>query len=241
MGLKEMIRRIPLLGSLARRLRLVWLKMRFRGSENYWQQRYADGGNSGPGSFGEIAQFKAKILNGFVTRYGVESIIEFGFGDGNQLSLSVYPDYLGFELSPRAVASCKQLFVSDPTKRFKLMDEYDGEHADLALSIDVIFHITEDEIFDAYMCRIFDSARKFVIIYSSNCDEQTRFQAPHIKHRKFMDWIDRNRQEWKLIEHIPNKYPFTGIPGEGSMADFYIFQKQGSLHPAVGESTRKCI
>jgi hypothetical protein len=225
MGLKKNIRRIPLVGSLTRRLRLIWLQLRFRGSEGYWQRRYAEGGNSGPGSFGMIAQFKAEILNGFVARHDVESIIEFGFGDGNQLSLSEYPDYLGFELSPRAVTSCQQLFASDPTKRFKLMDEYDGEQADLALSIDVIFHITEDDIFDAYMYRIFNSTRKFVIIYSSNCDEQTRLQAPHIKHRKFTDWVDRNKQEWKLIEHIPNRYPYTGVPGEGSMADFYIYQK----------------
>ena len=34
----------------------------FPGSQNYWRKRYAMGGNSGKGSYGKSAEFKAEIL-----------------------------------------------------------------------------------------------------------------------------------------------------------------------------------
>ena len=60
---------------------------RFEGSARYWDDRYARGGSSGDGSAGKFAAFKAEVLNGFVERHGVQSVIEFGSGDGGQLSL----------------------------------------------------------------------------------------------------------------------------------------------------------
>ncbi|MCL2283845.1 MAG: glycosyltransferase family 92 protein [Fibromonadales bacterium] len=63
-------------------------------SGKYWEERYANGGNSGDGSYNCLAQFKAEILNDFVKEHSVNSAIEFGCGDGSQLSLVKYPKYL---------------------------------------------------------------------------------------------------------------------------------------------------
>ena len=35
-------------------------------SKNYWEKRYLKGGDSGDGSYGKLAEFKAKIMNRFV-------------------------------------------------------------------------------------------------------------------------------------------------------------------------------
>ena len=40
------------------------LSRRFPGSTDYWVERYQKGGNSGPGSYSELAKFKARVLNG---------------------------------------------------------------------------------------------------------------------------------------------------------------------------------
>ena len=48
------------------RVRLFLLKKRFPGSNLFWINEYKTGGNSGPGSYGELANFKAKVLNHFV-------------------------------------------------------------------------------------------------------------------------------------------------------------------------------
>ena len=101
----------------------------------------------------------------------VLTVIEFGSGDGNQLMLAKYKNYLGFDISPNAVSKCKQIFQEDTTKTFKLLKDYNNEKADLSLSLDVIFHLVEDEIFEEYMNNLFHASIKYTIIYSSNKED----------------------------------------------------------------------
>ena len=162
------------------------------------------------------------MVNSFVSEQSVTSVIEFGCGDGNQLMLADYPSYLGFDVSPEAIALCRKKFRLDPTKSFGLVRDYNFEKADLALSLDVIFHLVEDEVFERYMEMLFEAAQHFVIIYSSDSDER-KDDAPHVRHRKFTRWISEKRPEWRLLRHIPNRYPFSGDVKKGSFADFFVY------------------
>ena len=83
----------------------------------------------------------------------------------------------------------------------------------------------EDEVFEEYMGRLFDSADRDVIIYSSNSDKNHSQQAPHVRHREFSRWIEGARSEWTLIEHVPNDFPFKGDTVTGSPSDFFIYAK----------------
>ena len=82
----------------------------------------AAGGNSGGGSYNDIAQFKAKIVNNFVKDNNVDTVVEFGFGDGAQLTLAKYPLYMGFDVSPTIYAKTSHKFKDDKTKEFSLYD-----------------------------------------------------------------------------------------------------------------------
>lgn len=197
-------------------------------SVDYWEQRYQTGGNSGSGSYGKLAVFKAEIINRFVDQHGIESIIEFGCGDGNQLALARYPHYLGFDVSPTAVALCKALFFGDTTKAFRLADTYQGEQAALTLSLDVIFHLVEDDIFEAYMRRLFSASNRYVIIYSSNTNRNVKLSA-HCRNRKFTNWLQKNVTDWTLCEYVPNRYPYKGNQKEESISDFYIYERNRQL------------
>lgn len=225
--MKKIIKKIPIIGRVAQRVYRKWINppKPFSGSENYWIERYNSGGNSGDGSNRKLAEFKAEILNKFVLKENIKTIIEYGCGDGNQLKLAEYPTYTGFDVSPKAITLCRELFTDDTTKIFRLMKEYAGEKAQLTLSLDVIYHLIEDEVFNEYMHRLFDSAEEFVIIYSSNTNENKQDQAAHVKHRKFSEWVGRLKPEWKLRSHISNKYPFTGDTKTGSFADFIIYER----------------
>ena len=197
--------------------RLIAKLRPFSGSEAYWRSRYASDGNSGIGSYGKFAEFKAEVLNAFVTENGIGSVIEFGCGDGNQLALARYPAYIGLDVSELAVKRCRDRF---PGFTFKLMRDYAGETADLSMSLDVIFHLVEDDVFEGYMRTLFAAGRRFVVIYSSNKEGR---DAPHVRHRKFTDWIDANAGGWRLHRHIPNRYSYDGDYRKGSFADFYCF------------------
>ena len=53
----------------------------------YWNNRYKNKGNSGKGSYDELAYFKAETINTLLIENNINSVIEFGCGDGNNLKL----------------------------------------------------------------------------------------------------------------------------------------------------------
>jgi hypothetical protein len=225
--MKEIIKKIPVINIIARGIyrKVIYPFELFPGSEEYWKRRYRSGGISGAGSTNELAQFKAEVVNSFIKEFYVSTVIEYGCGDGNQLRLAEYPSYLGFEISPDAISICKKLFHDDKAKSFKLMNEYGGEIAQLTISLDVIYHLIEEEVFTAYMERLFGSSERFVIIYSSNTDSNLKNQAHHVKNRKFSGWVEITHPEWKLIRHIPSRFPFKADINKESWSEFYIYEK----------------
>jgi SAM-dependent methyltransferase len=199
-------------------------KRLFKGSASYWEDRYASGGDSGAGSYGRQAEWKAGIVNDWVAQLGIESVVDLGCGDGNQLSLADYPRYLGLDRSATAVRKCIERFAADPTKSFlrydpaELADPAGWLRADLALSQEVIFHLVEDDVFEDYMGRLFASARRYVVICGSDTVDDE--QAPHERHRDFTKWISARRPEWTLSRRIDPP------PDVDLMSSFFLYQKQ---------------
>lgn len=199
------------------RLLSRWLPLlRFRGSRKYWEDRYRLGGDAGAGSFGVAARHKAAVLNAFVADNAISSVIEFGCGDGRQLTLAQYPPYLGIDVSADALAHCRRLFGDQPDKQFLLLDDYQGQRADLALSLDVIYHLVEDSVYDEYLQRLFDAAGRFVIIYSSDVAAAGATMR-HVRHRmvsadvarRFPDFVRMGDREAEL----PGPVEFSrGVP-----------------------------
>ena len=231
---------LPVVGQAARALGRFAVVRRLAGREAfdhsalYWQRRYAAGGTSGSGSYGRLAQFKADTLNAFVAEAKVASVIEFGCGDGAQLALADYPSYVGLDVAPAAVELCRARFAGDSTKRFFVGSQPPEELGpfDLALSLDVIYHLVEDAVFEAYMASLFASARRFVAIYSSNGSE--RAPAPHVRHREFTLWIARHLPEWHLLKFVKNPYDHDPArPEETTFADFYVFERASGPHECV--------
>lgn len=187
-------------------------------SWRFWDQLYASGHTSGRGSFGQLAEFKAEIINGFVIEQSIQSVVELGCGDGNQLALAHYPEYLGLDVSPTAVERCKSRFASDLTKTFQVLRPGAGvawERRELALSLDVIYHLLEDDAFEEYMYNLFHSASRFVIIYSSNAVIPSEWRA--VRHRNFSQWVSTNAADWQLFRQVPQRY------SDLSMSDFFVY------------------
>jgi SAM-dependent methyltransferase len=223
MQIKQWAKNQKLVAPIARRLYSMFAASTFKGSASYWERRYQRGGNSGAGSFNRLADFKAEFLNEFVAENNVSSVVELGCGDGAQLLLAKYPRYLGLDVAPTAVELCRKRFESDLSKRFELVG-HGTVRQELALSLDVIYHLVEDAAYEAYMCQLFGSATHFVIVYSSNADNQP--PEPHIRHRRFTTWVEANAPEWKLLSVTKNKYPFNSSePDNTSFADFFVFSR----------------
>jgi hypothetical protein len=219
--LKRFFKGAPVVGPALVHLR----KEQFKSSADYWDRRYRAGGNSGSGSYNRLAEFKANFLNKFIAEHQIMSVIEFGSGDGAQLKLARYPKYIGIDVSLKAVEMCRSMFASDTTKVFLQSNSVDpATVADLALSLDVIYHLVEDSVFETYMRQLFHSAQRFVAVYSSNMDQDS--PAIHVRHRKFTQWVEQNEPSWFLHTTLKNAYPYdTADPEPTSFADFYVFAR----------------
>lgn len=186
---------------------------------------YSSGGNSGKGSYGKHAKFKSRVINEFVRKHAIGSVLDFGAGDGNQLAMLKIPRYVGLDVSSTAIELLKQHFVADKAKEFWLCENgipeaVRNDSFDLTMSLDVIYHLIEDAVFEQYMRDLFEASNRFVIIYAS--DNEATDVCDHVKHRCFSNFVTTEITGWRFFEKIENPYK------PKSPSDFYIYERIGS-------------
>ena len=196
-------------------------------SIEYWQKRYASGGNSGAGSYGALADFKAHSLNAFIADNGIVSAVEFGSGDGNQLKSIEVSKYVGLDVSPTVIENTRVIYANDSSKSFYVYDPDtssvgDTFAADIAISMDVILHLTEDERYDKYLTNLTKSSLKYLGIFNSATEEQLSNMAIHNRFRDHRIWLKENAPEFLevRVDILPSelKYPV----GTG----FYFYERR---------------
>jgi len=187
----------------------------------YWETRYATGGTSGRGSYGYSAHWKASVVNEFVRINGIQKVADLGCGDGNQLRLFHFPSYLGIDVSSRAISMCRRRFASDTSKRFVHYDRLTRftNECEIAMSLDVVFHLVDDESYERYMWDLFSLSDKFVIVYSTNHQTQTASEVYHVRHRCFTRWVRANKPEWLLAPALRS--------ARGNSFAFWFFHRRG--------------
>lgn len=185
---------------------------------HYWDNRYKNNGNSGNGSYGLLAKFKADIINNFIDKNNIHNIIEIGCGDGNQCELFNIDNYLGLDISPTIINYCNNKFKNNSKYNFKVYnnDYLNNEKYELSLSLDVIYHILHENEYKKYMEDLFNFSNKYVIIYSNN---YSGHKIRHMYTKNFTKDIENWFKNYKLKEIINQIYPNL------SNADFYIYEK----------------
>jgi SAM-dependent methyltransferase len=221
---KAHVQKLPLIGPALTQINRAVLRRAFPGSAAYWERRYRQGDNSGDGSYGPVAQYKASILNDLVSRERLQTVVEFGCGDGNQLSLTPYPSYMGFDVSATAIGLCSERFANDKSKSFLWYDPYrfvnnGAIKADLAISLDVLFHLVERQVFERHLAQLFDAATRYVVIFAADIDRPDI--SAHVRHRTFSGWISTNRPEWTLERVIANP-----TIGQDTVAQFHVYGRR---------------
>lgn len=189
-------------------------------SADYWEDRYASGHDSGGGSRGAQARFKAEYVNAFISDHPVRGVVELGCGDGHQLGMLNVPGYIGFDVSPAAIARCRALYAGDASKHFHTTDElaHVGSTFDLALSLDVIYHLIEDDVYARYLADLFGISERWVIVYTSDvgAGASNEGTAAHVWHRPVTADIAERFPAWDLVERGP------GMDGSA----FYVYGRR---------------
>lgn len=181
----------------------------------YWDSRYLKGGDSGAGSRGDTGRDKALFVNDVIQRHGISSVIDWGCGDGQVLTHMTHAiGYLGIDVSQVVLDRVRG---EHPSRLFCLPEEAEGVTADLALSMDVLFHFPDDADYFAYLQNLFRSADHMVLIYATDYDGgQT---ARHVRRRNFTPDITRRYPAWRLVEKAP------GVTEDG--AEFFLYGNDG--------------
>jgi len=89
----------------------------------------------------------------------------------------------------------------------------------------VIYHLVEDRVFEAHLRSVFGSATRYVAVYSSNRDAPDDAGLPHVRHRRFTDFVDREFPGWKLCAKLEQPSTYSGDITKGSLAEFFLFEK----------------
>lgn len=147
-------------------------------SKQFWNNRYATGGNSGYGSYGEQLAWKLGWLSGL----NIKTISEIGCGDfnfgKNLLDIYPYAKYTGEDFSDVIVEKNKKLF---PEQTFTTnLDEVPP--ADLLLCVDVLFHVLDGEELKKLLLELNYRWIKYLAITAYERDE---YLGTHVVVRKF--------------------------------------------------------
>lgn len=188
-------------------------------SKQYWENRYDNKGNSGNGSYGKLCEFKKNVINSLIETYNLKSCVEYGCGDGNQLKYFNFEQYIGLDISKSIINQCKKNYKEDTNKEFYLLSDFDKldfNKYDCSLSLDVIYHLIEDDIYNNYVSDLFDRSNKLVIIYTFGKRSTNIKFPPHVKPRD-INLTTNIFENWELIKFITNEYP------SDSYSDFYIY------------------
>ena len=170
-------------------------------AKDYWEQRYADGGNSGSGSQGDLAQAKADHINTVLRRDDVTSVVDWGCGDGTLLSLLDLDTvrYVGVDVSASAIQLSAQ---KRPEVALVLWREGADIYfsADLALSIDILFHFPDDDEYDKYLAALFRSSRRYVLIHNA---EHGPDPHEHVRWRPVSSDVRQRFPNWDMARVTP--------------------------------------
>ena len=186
--------------------------------QKHWEDRYVGGGNSGAGSYEMEAMLKASFINTWIRDLDIKTIQEIGCGDGNNLLMyDVRMQYTGYDISPKAIAMCREKTRKIRNSLFYYFgtEEKDIDYdAKMCLCLDVWYHQVNDEDFEELCQKLFVKGKwKFLVIYSYEAnpfgDEKV---GQHIKYRDVLSKV-AEFPNWELTywvsgysdNHLPSK------------------------------------
>lgn len=198
--------------------------------QKWWENWYAMGGHSGSGSRGVLAQFKADVLNDFIAEKKIKSTIEFGSGDGYNLKMIKYDNYIGLDISPTAVKMCRDMFKNDLSKQFAIYNPESFKRSsfgdfELVVCLDVLYHVVDEEAYKKTLDDVFSFSAPYVILYTTLVDDGIPHNSPEIRHRNVLNYLKKYSNYDISIKK--QKYP------ELSRAEFIFLTKKTSSTTAT--------
>lgn len=196
-----------------------------------WEHLYKNGGNSGRGACNHYGIYKAEIINNFIRQHNLKNIIDFGCGDGNQTSLINIDNYTGIDISDYIIDKTKNKYINDISKQFftykELYNITPKPIYDLSISLCVLYHLIDDNIYYNYLNDLYTFSNKYIIIYATDYNDpniHNKNNGSSTFHRNFTRDIEKLYPNLELIQYIPQKYTIN--ENKPNYTNFYIYKKK---------------
>jgi len=197
--------------------------------------------------------------------------------EGSELASPSFTHYLGVDVSLTVVERTKKMltsscspggqecaesddstFPASVSSKIEILHESELLHRkqeeqqyDLALSQDVVYHLTEETVYDNYLRRLFSMARRFVVLYTrppfsdqeAYAKHSRSFKAKHVLRRPDLENAlrmireDENFAGWTFVEEYRKRWdqkekkaiPVDQIDKEKCVSEwcsvFYVFRR----------------
>lgn len=151
----------------------------------YWDNRYRSGGGSGAGSEGTYLEIKKKVILPIINELGIKNIEDFGCGEGSLIPYLPLDRYKGYDISPTIINKLKNKYGGSTKYEFNLINEACVGEPDMALSLDVFFHLVEDSVCDEYLQKIIGSRPKWILFltWNSKVIYTEHIKGTHVRYR----------------------------------------------------------
>ena len=194
-------------------------------SSDFWIDRYRSGGNSGIGSYGNLADYKSSVIRELICEYGIQNIIDLGCGDGNQLlSMKLSNiNYIGYDVSSQLIMGLQKKFYTERNYQFthshEVLKSLQSNFTQniMAISQDVIYHLVDDKSYFDHLILLAQINPEYILIYSTNLDWGSNKQ--HVRDRMWTRDLKTYLPVFTLTKLIHN--PFYHSTG----ANFYLLSR----------------
>ena len=173
-----------------------------------------------------IISSKFKTINNIITQNNIQSIIQYGLSDKNQIELFNTENkiFTGIDKNLSNVLKCNHLFKDDKTKHFIHSNNIKNNlNADLVLIYNVHKNL-QDDTHKEFIQNLLNKSKRYVVIYEKCISE---------KYKHFLNYIN-NLPQWKFYEFVPN---------ENLQIDnnFYVYEKIDNVIITMNLCNRKFI
>jgi hypothetical protein len=117
-------------------------------------------------------------------------------------------EYQGIDVARSAVERCRELYRDHPNCRFDGYDTVEWKRYDLALSLDVLYHIIDYREYVSYLRRLFGCS-DYVLLYANR--EARPGEVAHIVNRDNLGEIAKLDLPTELIEQQQHPTKSTGF------------------------------
>lgn len=160
--------------------------------KKYWDQRYNDGGTSGPGHKGDNHIFKWKVIDKYSPF--LQSVVDVGCGDLSFWEGRECESYTGIDISNTII---KKNMIRCPNWEFiceKAEIEIKGLHKEAVFCMSVLFHIMDLDTYIQILKNLCTYSDNYIFIYTW-INNPFRFEA---KIARFVHALSKLKIIWAL-------------------------------------------